>query len=176
MVTALRLQDETAGVTASSAPSRRLTVATSHTCGGSVPRDGRVELLIHRHLSQDDGRGLAEGVADSSRQQLQLHLSLQSLDSLPASLPTSNVQFEDAMSLQAHLLRLQHPLHLFLLSRAATPAAPDGFAEFASVSAAPASLLSRVEDWQRAQLTSFSAMARPFPANTISLPCWRATP
>ena len=126
-VAAFRLQDEPASGT-SRPHARRLTLVTGHTCASSSPAPGRVELLIHRHLSQDDGRGLAEGGADSSRQELVLTFSLQSIDALQATLPTSAVHFENERSFNEHLIRTQNPPSLLpphpLLLHPQTPTSP----------------------------------------------------
>ena len=161
MVAAFRVQDEDSG----GQPARRLTLTTSHTCAASAPSPGRVELLIHRHLSQDDGRGLAEGVADNSRQDISLTFSLQSVDHLQPSLPTSTVHFDDERSLNEQLLRVQHPPLPFYLSRSAQSQPPAGYAEFSAVAAQPVALFERLDDWHRHQLSSISPLARAFPPN-----------
>ena len=170
MVAALRLQDEPqppteAGDAPTPASSRRLTLVTSHTCAASAPASGRVELLIHRHLSQDDGRGLSEAVQDNSRQELTLTFTLQSLDALQPALPSSNAHFDDERSFNEHMLRVQHPVLTFLLSRASSSAPPAGFAEFSSVHARALPLLASIDEWHRTQLSVVTPLARPFPSN-----------
>ena len=161
-VAAFRLQDEDSS---GAQPVRRLTLVTSHTCAASAPAAGRIELLIHRHLSQDDGRGLAEGVADGSRQDLTLTFSLQSIDRLQPSLRTSSVHFDDERSLNEQLLRVQHPPLPFFLARAAQAQPPAGYAEFSAVGAETHSLFAHLDDWHAHQLSSVSPLQRSFPPN-----------
>ena len=167
MVAGLRLQDE---IDPSLSPppsssSRRLSIVTSHTCAASVPQPGKVELLIHRHLNQDDGRGLAEGVADNSRQEITLTFSLQSVDRLQPGLPVSAAHFDDELSFNRHLLHIQHPALTFILQRPDNTQPPAGFQEFASIAAQPAALFARTADWTASQLTSVEPMTRPLPSN-----------
>ena len=168
MVAALRLQDEAdSSLPASAAvagPSRRLSVVTSHTCAASVPAPGKVELLIHRHLNQDDGRGLAEGVADNSRQELTLTFSLQSIDRLQPGLPVSAVHFDDELSFNRHLLSIQHPSLTFILQRTNNVQPPPGFHEFTSLAAQPTPLFARLDDWTASQLSLVEPMTRPLPS------------
>ena len=167
MVAALRLQDEvdsTLSPASSSSSSRRLTVVTSHTCAASVPQPGKLELLIHRHLNQDDGRGLAEGVADNSRQDITLTFSLQSIDRLQPGLPISAAHFDDELSFNRHLLHIQHPTLTFILQRSNNIEPPAGFQEFTSVAAHSASLLPRIADWTATQWALVEPMTQPLPS------------
>ena len=164
MVAALRLQDEVDASAPSSSPSRRLTIVTSHTCAASVPEPGKVELLIHRHLNQDDGRGLAEGVADNSRQEIALTFSLQSVDRLQPGLPISAAHFDDELSFNRHLLHIQHPALTFILQRPNNVQPPAGFQEFASIAAQPTALFARVADWTASQLSLVEPLTRPLPS------------
>ena len=171
MVAALRLQDEADAPSSSASipatpgsASRRLTIVTSHTCAAGVPQPGKVELLIHRHLNQDDGRGLAEGVADNSRQEISLTFSLQSIDRLRPGLPISAAHFEDELSFNRHLLHIQHPALTFILQRQDNIQPPAGFHEFASIAAQPAALFARIADWTASRLASVEPMSRPLPS------------
>jgi hypothetical protein len=44
----------------------QLTILTANAMGVASLQDGEIEIMMHRHLQQDDGRGLAEGVNDDS--------------------------------------------------------------------------------------------------------------
>ena len=45
----------------------RLLVGTMHSMGCASQGDGQLELMLHRSMNQDDGRGLAQAVVDGSR-------------------------------------------------------------------------------------------------------------
>eukprot|EP00013_Stygamoeba_regulata_P028852 CAMPEP_0177647608 /NCGR_PEP_ID=MMETSP0447-20121125/10390_1 /TAXON_ID=0 /ORGANISM="Stygamoeba regulata, Strain BSH-02190019" /LENGTH=1335 /DNA_ID=CAMNT_0019150203 /DNA_START=738 /DNA_END=4746 /DNA_ORIENTATION=+ len=49
-----------------SSRSTQMTVLTPNAMGAHSPADGALELMLHRHLMRDDGRGLGEGVKDHS--------------------------------------------------------------------------------------------------------------
>jgi alpha-mannosidase II len=57
--------------------SSRLSIFSSHTTAGSSPAVGSVEFMVHRHLLQDDGRGLAQAVQDGSRIRVKFSLLLE---------------------------------------------------------------------------------------------------
>ncbi len=44
----------------------RLTVLVSQTCGATSLNTGQLELMLHRNLENDDGRGLGEGNHDTT--------------------------------------------------------------------------------------------------------------
>lgn len=54
----------------------RFTLINSHSMAVSSQRDGELEMMMHRSLGQDDGRGLAEQVADSTRIDVPIWISL----------------------------------------------------------------------------------------------------
>lgn len=51
------------------------TIFSPHSMAAGSQRDGSLELLMHRSLAQDDGRGLAEAVNDNSRVEIPLWIS-----------------------------------------------------------------------------------------------------
>lgn len=59
-----------------------------HSCGVSHSGNGTVEMMIHRSLGQDDGRGLAEAVVDESRAVINIAIAL---ESNTENLATSNL-------------------------------------------------------------------------------------
>jgi len=54
---------------------QQLTIVSSHSMAVGCHQDGELELMMHRWLAQDDGRGLAEPVVDTSRIEVPLWLS-----------------------------------------------------------------------------------------------------
>lgn len=60
---------------ASRKTSTTFTVITSHSMAVGSQTDGTLELMMHRSLAQDDGRGLSEAVHDNSRLDIPLWLS-----------------------------------------------------------------------------------------------------
>lgn len=55
--------------------SRTITFVSSHSMATGCQSDGDIEFMMHRSLSQDDGRGLAEPVNDASKIDVPLWLS-----------------------------------------------------------------------------------------------------
>jgi hypothetical protein len=55
--------------------SKSYTVISSHSMAVGSNQDGMLEFMMHRSLAQDDGRGLAEPVHDSTRLEIPMWLS-----------------------------------------------------------------------------------------------------
>jgi hypothetical protein len=55
--------------------SHQLSINTAHSMACGLVGEQDIELMIHRHLRQDDGRGLAEPVNDVSRNDIPMWIS-----------------------------------------------------------------------------------------------------
>lgn len=115
MVRGMRMSDQSGGG-GGGGGKRVLTVLNSHTVGCGSQNGGEFELMLHRQLNQDDGRGLSEAVRDGSRPQITLWFSL------------SDAERDQEANLQA--LRLNNPVHVLL------DAGAGGTADAASTTAA----------------------------------------
>lgn len=74
------------------------TVHSSHSMAAGSHRDGELELMVHRSLAQDDGRGLSEPVNDPSRLEVPLWIAFG---------PNSDFEF------RVRSIRLNNPLRAF---------------------------------------------------------------
>lgn len=54
----------------------QLTILTTHSVGCGSLATGSLEMMIHRSLTQDDGRGLSEPVKDDTMAEVSLYLNL----------------------------------------------------------------------------------------------------
>jgi hypothetical protein len=54
---------------------QQLTINTAHSMACGLVGDRDFELMIHRHLRQDDGRGLAEPVNDHGRHDIPMWIA-----------------------------------------------------------------------------------------------------
>lgn len=93
-VTAVRINDTVPSTGVSSLSThprggRQVTLLTSHTLAAGQISPGTLQLMLHRSLAQDDGRGLSQAVNDASKIVASFVLSLAS-DSIASSIPTSS--------------------------------------------------------------------------------------
>mmetsp|Transcript_3054 Transcript_3054/g.4548 ORF Transcript_3054/g.4548 Transcript_3054/m.4548 type:complete len:1202 (+) Transcript_3054:113-3718(+) len=89
-----------------------LTILNSHAVGAGTQGDGQIELMLHRQLGQDDGRGLSEAVRDASRPEIRLWFSL---DSAGSGGPAGKTPHFDLQR-----LRLNNQLHVLLDAQGVT--------------------------------------------------------
>ena len=91
MVTAAKIHDAT----------NHFSVLTSHSAGCSSQGLGELEFMIHRSTSADDGRGLGEGITDTTRVQFFMLINMRPMS-----------PYNDLI-LKRMTTRLNHPIALF---------------------------------------------------------------
>jgi len=94
MVTGMRMADTD--------NSRRVTMWSDHTMGCGSQATGEVEFMVHRSLNQDDGRGLGQGVVDTSRVEVPLWLAADK----PSQSP------DDTLFFRRISLRMNNPVQM----------------------------------------------------------------
>ncbi|XP_004364269.2 mannosidase 2 [Capsaspora owczarzaki ATCC 30864] len=114
----------------------RFSVHSRQALGCASLKEGTFEMMLDRRLSQDDERGLGQGIHDNHENELLFHLTLEDFESPHARGESTGVYFE-APSLLSHLAReeLNEPPIVFLAAHLAPK-------EAARLSWAPYSALS----------------------------------
>lgn len=87
---------------------QRLTVLSEHAQGTASLQDGSIDVWLDRRLSQDDGRGLGQGVLDNvpTRSRLRVVLESEGYD-------YKNPEFEITPFAKQQWKELNHPLQMF---------------------------------------------------------------
>lgn len=123
----------------------RLTFYTQHSMACGSQREGEMEFLVHRNLGQDDGRGLAQQVADRSRVAIPLLIALD-----------GGVDKVDRASFATRALRFNHPLTVLLpVAGSLEGVLPGG----------SFSKDEQVEQWRTKHHLFLSPLASPLPAD-----------
>lgn len=116
------------------------TIVSGHSMAVGSQKDGELELMMHRSLAQDDGRGLSEPVNDNSRLEVPLWLSFESGTS-------SDFKFKRLS------IRMNNPLRAFY--KVAAPQAADSFFNHDHVASA--------EAWAERQHVTISPLRQELP-------------
>ena len=115
------------------------TIVSGHSMAVGSQKDGELELMMHRSLAQDDGRGLSEPVNDNSRLEVPLWVAFES--------GASDFRFKRLS------IRMNNPLRAFY--KVAAPQAADSFFNHDHVESA--------EAWAQRQHVTISPLRAELP-------------
>lgn len=98
---------------------RRFSVHTRQSLGAASLKNGWLEIMLDRRLTNDDGRGLGQGVMDNHPMNVLFHLLTESnISALPSASPGLRLQ----QSLLSHRVgaHLNYPMHAFVSKKELT--------------------------------------------------------
>jgi len=94
---------------------RRLTILSEHAQGTASPLDGTIDIWLDRRLSQDDARGVGQGVKDNVRTRTRLRVILEELGGGDELAEPARIADNFTISPLCRQMwdELNHPLELF---------------------------------------------------------------
>jgi len=119
MVLGARVTSARANSATSRVPPSSFTIWSGHSMAAGSNGDGELELMVHRSLAQDDGRGLAEPVNDPSRLEVPLWIAFSGATHTGATHTGATPDFD----FKLRSIRLNNPLRSFLKMPSPSPAA-----------------------------------------------------
>jgi len=95
---------------------QRLTVLSEHAQGAASLKEGAIDVWLDRRLTQDDGRGLGQGVTDNVPTRTRLRVIIER-----SGYVINNPDFSITPLCKEMLEELNHPLQVFLLKKIIDP-------------------------------------------------------